>query len=692
MTKKVGLVFLLAMICNCITSHASVSSLWLKYTQAMPENHLMLAHDVFIAKSADAVIKQELQQGLLALGAKQVKFTKQASKAGLAINLVQNDDLGSDGYLIRNNENQIVISGNSSTALLYGVYKYLELLQTTDISVTDFELKEVPTYKNRILNHWDNLDGSVERGYAGRSLWKWDELPQKLSPRYAEYARANASVGINGTVLNNVNANPQILTSEYLYKVKALADVFRPYGIKVYLSVNFASPQVIGGLPTASPKDAQVVAWWNAKVDEIYRLIPDFGGFLVKANSEGQPGPMDFDCTHADGANMLAKALKKHDGIVMWRAFVYNPQGNDRSKQAYDEFMPLDGQFDDNVIVQIKNGAVDFQPREPFSPLFGAMQHTHMMPELQITQEYLGFSTHLVYLAPLFDEFLQSDTYADGKRGASIVNQTTGHAHSAIAGVANIGEDENWCGYTFAQSNWYAFGRMAWNPNQSVRTIASDWTKLTLTHDAQAAEAISTMMMQSREATVNYMTPLGLHHIMGWDHHHGPEPWCYIEGARPDWLPTYYHKADSMGIGFNRSSTGSNATAQYNSPIREMYDSPETCPMRYLLWFHHLDWNHTLYNGNTLWQQLCYQYQEGVDKVREFNNVWGTCKNSVDEKLFVEIEAKLAKHLKEAIWWHDACLLYFQTFSHQPFPQGVEEPQSKLEDLKKIKFDLKHHN
>ncbi|MFV0365611.1 MAG: alpha-glucuronidase family glycosyl hydrolase [Mangrovibacterium sp.] len=689
------------MLFSCDAFCSNISKLWLASEAVASENVSVVPQLTYVSNEIDAIVSEELLHGLEALGIS-TKQTRKLAKANLILDYVNSKSLnfssttgklGTEGYVIKNTGEQIIISGNTSTAILYGVFKYLELLQTTNIADAGFELVEVPTYKNRILNHWDNLDATVERGYAGRSLWKWDELPAMLSPRYVEYARANASVGINGTVLNNVNAHPKILTSEYLHKVKALADVFRPYGIKVYLSVNFASPQVIGGLETASPENAQVMAWWQAKTDEIYGLIPDFGGFLVKANSEGQPGPMDFDCTHADGANMLAKALKKYNGLVMWRAFVYNPQGNDRSKQAYDEFMPLDGQFDDNVLIQIKNGPVDFQPREPFSPLFGAMQHTHMMPELQLTQEYLGFSTHLVYLPTLFREFLQADTYARGEQGATVVNQTANHAQSAIAGVANIGEDANWCGYTFAQSNWYAFGRMAWNPNQDIREIASDWTKLTLTSDAKAVENISTLMMQSREATVNYMTPLGLHHIMGWDHHHGPEPWCYIEGARPDWLPTYYHKADSLGIGFNRSCTGSNATAQYNSPLQEMYDSPELCPLPYLLWFHHLSWNYTLNNGNTLWQQMCYQYQSGVDKVREFNEIWKSCEQNInDAQLYAEVSAKLAKHLEEAIWWHDACLLYFQTFSNQPFPKGVEKPASRLEDLKRIRFDLKHHN
>ncbi len=682
------------------------SSLWLSHNGYLFKDNLSVAPATIYVQDNEIgeILTSEFKRGMKSFVNVECRVIKNPSKANLIIAfcnskvakdmllLDETENLGEEGFLIKNVGQQYIISGNTSVALLYGVYKYLELFQTSNINKEGIISKEIPAYRNRILNHWDNLDGTVERGYAGRSLWKWNDLPAKISPRYEAYAQANASVGINGTVLNNVNANPEILTPEYLLKVKALADVFRPYGIKVYLSINFASPQVIGGLSTSSPKDEKVQTWWQAKVDEIYELIPDFGGFLVKANSEGQPGPMDFGCNHADGANMLARTLKKYNGLIMWRAFVYNPQGNDRAKQAYDEFMPLDGKFDDNVIVQIKNGPVDFQPREPFSPLFGALEKTHMMPELQLTQEYLGFSTHMAYLPTLFKEFLQADTYAHGKSGSTVVAQTANHPQSAIAGVANIGEDANWCGYLFAQANWYAFGRMAWNPKQDIRNLAKDWVCQSLTTNRLAIEEIATMLMQSREAIVNYMTPLGLHHIMGWDHHHGPEPWCYIEGARPDWLPSYYHRADSLGIGFNRSSTGSFATAQYNSPLKEMYNSPQTCPTTYLLWFHHLPWDYNLENGNSLWQQMCYQYQEGVDKVREFNEVWKKQKNHIDEQLYAEVSGKLSQQLEEAIWWHNACLLYFQTYSRQPFPKGVEEPVHKLEDLKKIKFDMKHHN
>ncbi len=606
-------------------------------------------------------------------------------------------ELDADGFIIKYiaEKEQLLITANSGKGILYGVFHYLRLLKTETIEWQELNVVQKPDYQKRILNHWDNLDGSVERGYAGRSIWQWDSLPQTISPLYKQYARANASIGINGAVLNNVNANPQILTKEYLYKTKIIADQLRPYGIQVYLSVNFASPAVLGNLPDSNPKDAKVVQWWKDKVSEIYAQIPDFGGFLVKANSEGQPGPMDYGCTHADGANMLADALKPYGGMVMWRAFVYNPSGNDRAKQAYDEFMPLDGQFHSNVIIQVKNGPVDFQPREPFSPLFGAMQKTAIMPELQITQEYLGFSDHLVYLGTLYHEFLQTDTYAKGK-GSTDVKTTDGslfkHDYSAIAGVANIGLDTNWCGHPLAQANWYVFGRLAWNANAEVSKIAEEWIEQTITNQTEAVAAIKSIMMRSRETTVNYMTPLGLHHLMGWDHHYGPEPWCTIEGARPDWLPTYYHKADSLGIGFNRSSTGTNAVAQYFEPVRTLFDNEDSCPLEFLLWFHHVAWNKRLSTGNILWNELCLKYQKGVDEVKDFQREWEDLKPYVQPELFEKVQHKLRIHVREAIWWHDACLLYFQQFSKMPFPDGVDLPIHNLSDLKELKFNIKHHN
>lgn len=589
-----------------------------------------------------------------------------------------------EGFHIRRTADKLTITSPGETGLLYGVYHLLRLqdmhncdqLRKVETRMQEEGITENPAYSLRILNHWDNLDRTVERGYAGQSLWNWDELPGTLSPRYEAYARINASIGINGTVLNNVNASPQILSTVYLEKVQALADVFRPYGIRVYLSVNFASPMVLDNLSTADPLDKNVIRWWKKKVKEIYRLIPDFGGFLVKANSEGQPGPCDYNRTHAEGANMLADALKPYQGIVMWRAFVYSANDADRAKQAYQEFQPLDGRFCDNVIVQIKNGPIDFQPREPYNPLFGAMPKTAQMVEFQITQEYLGFSNHLVYLAPMWKEFFRFVPPSSLK---------------AIAGVANTGTDANWCGHPFAQSNWYAFGRLAWNPALTSEEIANEWLKQTFSHDRNFIEPVSRMMLESREAVVNYMMPLGLHHLFAWGHHYGPEPWCHIPDARPDWLPSYYHRADAEGIGFNRSTEGSNATAQYCDSLGKLYDNPTTCPEEYLLWFHHLPWTHRMKSGRTLWEELCLHYDCGVRQVRNFQKTWDSMEKYIDGERFKEVQQRLDIQVSDAIWWKDACLLYFQEYAKQPIPQNIESPIHNLEDLKRIALPISNY-
>ena len=580
-----------------------------------------------------------------------------------------------DGFAITSSEHQVRILSSTEAGLLYGVYSLLRMQAAGQVTVP-LSVTEQSVYDLRILNHWDNLDGTVERGYAGRSLWNWEELPGTLSPRYEAYARANASVGINGTVLNNVNASPQVLATGSLEKVKALADVFRPYGIKVYLSVNFASPIQLGKLDTADPLDKEVIRWWRRKVKEIYTLIPDFGGFLVKANSEGQPGPCDFGRTHAEGANMLADALKPYGGIVMWRAFVYSPTDSDRAKQAYLEFMPLDGQFHDNVIVQIKNGPIDFQPREPYSPLFTAMKQTSMMVEFQITQEYLGFSNHLAYLAPLWEEFF---------------GEVRPDRLKAVAGVANIGTDVNWCGHHFAQANWYAFGRLAWNPSLTSDRIADEWLRQTFTSQPAFVRPVKEMMLQSREAVVNYMMPLGLHHQFAWGHHYGPEPWCSVPGARPDWLPSYYHKADKEGIGFDRSSKGSDAVSQYPDSLRQIYNDKATCPEIYLLWFHHVPWQHQMKSGRTLWGELCHVYDRGVRQVRGFQEVWDSVEPFVDVRRFREVQSKLKIQMRDAVWWKDACLLYFQTFSGMPIPAGIERPVHELEDMKRFRLEISNY-
>ena len=583
--------------------------------------------------------------------------------------------LGKDGYTINVENGTTVLRSMSETGLLYAAYHLLRL-QACGEDCSRLDIKEKPMNDIRILNHWDNPDGTIERGYAGRSLWKWDELPAKISPRYAEYARANASIGINGTVLNNVNASPEALSSDNLKKVKTLADIFRPYGIKVYLSVNFATPIKLGGLATADPLNSNVAEWWKQKVHEIYSMIPDFGGFLVKANSEGQPGPCDYHRTHAEGANMLASALKPYGGIVMWRAFVYSPSDADRAKQAYLEFKPLDGKFLDNVIVQVKNGPIDFQPREPYSPLFGAMPHTQLMVEFQVTQEYLGHSNHLAYLAPMWKEFYSYYGPSDMK---------------AAAGVTNIGDDTNWCGNNLAQSNWYAFGRLAWNPALSSEEIAREWLAQTFTADSRFVRPMTEVMMQSREAVVDYMMPLGLHHIFAWGHHYGPEPWCEIEGARPDWLPTYYHRADKEGLGFDRTTDGSDAVSQYPDSLAAVFNSIDSCPDEFLLWFHHVPWKHEMKSGRTMWDELCLHYQRGVDAARGFRDTWKDMSPYVDAERHAAVAHRFDIQASDAVWWKDACLEYFRTFSHMKYPAGVEKPRFSLKKLKKVKLPIDNY-
>jgi len=600
-------------------------------------------------------------------------------------------EVNGEGFVIRtavyNKKKIILIAGNEDTGVLYGIFRFLQLLQQHQ-QIAELNIESSPQTAIRVLNHWDNLDRTVERGYAGFSLWNWHTLPGYLSQQYTDYARANASVGINGTVLTNVNANALALTPGYLVKVAALAGVFRPYGIRVYLTARFSAPIDIGGLKTADPLDPEVIRWWNDKADEIYGYIPDFGGFLVKANSEGQPGPQNYGRTHADGANMLADALAPHNGIVMWRAFVYdNNVPEDRAKQAYSEFTPLDGKFRENVLIQIKNGPVDFQPREPFHPLFGAMPHSQVMPEFQITQEYLGFSTHLVYLAPLFEECLKADTYARGP-GTTVGKIISGEGEdkklTGMAGVANTGTDRNWTGHPFGQANWFAFGRMAWNPKASSADIAREWIQMTISSDKETVSGISEMMMSSRESAVNYMTPLGLHHIMGEGHHYGPAPWVHT--GRPDWTSVYYHRADTEGIGFDRTRGGSNAISQYFTPLDEIYNDPARCPENLLLWFHHLPWDHRLSSGRTLWEELCYRYYEGAATVSSYILYWNTLDGKIDGEVFDQVKSLLLIQEKEAAWWRDACLQYFRTFSGRPLPPDLKEPGHPLDFYMNLKF------
>ncbi len=684
--------------------------LWLVYDkiedEAVRQRYMNLIQGwLVIDNSATAeVVKSELRLALDGLFGTRIPQLKHEENnflvAGTTTTLVDQypeirkhtKNLSAEGYALctvrRKGKSITVVAGGSPTGMLYGTFHLLRLLQMHK-PIDDLEIIMNPRTKVRILNHWDNLDGTVERGYAGFSIWDWHKLPDYIDPRYLDYARANASIGINGTVLTNVNANALVLTPHYLEKVKALAEIFRPYGIKVYLTARFSAPIEIGGLKTADPLDEEVRTWWKNKVDEIYRLIPDFGGFTVKANSEGQPGPQNYGRSHADGANMLAEALAPHHGIVMWRAFVYdNNVPVDRTKQAYDEFKPLDGSFLDNVMIQVKNGPLDFQPREPFHPLFGAMPKTPLMMEFQITQEYLGQATHLVYLAPMYEECLDADTYSKGKGstvGKVVDGSVDGHSLTGMAGVANIGTDRNWCGHPIAQSNWYAFGRLAWDPTLGSAEIAEEWIRMTFGNDDAVVETLKSIMMASHEITVQYMTPLGLHHIMGYGHHYGPGPWVR-EKPRQDWTSVYYHKADEGGIGFNRSSTGTNALEQYAPEVRKLYNSPETCPDEYLLWFHHLPWDHKMRSGRILWDELAFTYHRGADSVRWMLRQWDTLREKIDPTQFRHVQQFLTIQEKEARWWRDACLAYFQQFSKRPIPKGLEAPAHSAEYYEKLEF------
>ena len=691
--------------------------LWLKYdliqNKTQRQQYLKLLTRINLYGNSDTIkaIKQELALALPNLLGKNIPISINNSKLntgdkGLIIQKANDalinkyqlqekiSQLGEQGFLIqtvavnKSLRKNILITANSDIGLLYASFHFIQLLQTQK-NITDLALVSAPKINIRMLNHWDDLDRHVERGFAGQSIWDWHKLPDYKEQRYLDYARANASIGLNGTVLNNVNANSLILTPAYLEKVKALADIFRPYGIKVYLSIKFSSPQQIGGLSTSDPLDSNVQQWWQDKAKEIYQSIPDFGGFLVKANSEGQPGPGDYQRTHAEGANMLAKALAPFGGNVIWRAFVYSHEDKtERSLQAYNEFVPLDGKFEKNVSIQVKNGPIDFQPREPFSPMFGAMPKTPLAMEFQITQEYLGFSTHLVYLATLFEEVLDTDTLVHGQ-GSTIAKVIDGSLHqlplSIIAGVANIGSDRNWTGHIFGQASWYAFGRLAWDHQLNSATIAQDWIKMTLTHDTKAVASISNFMMNSRETLVNYMTPLGLHHIMDTGHHYGPGPWVDNLG-REDWNPVYYHRADEQGLGLNRTSTGTNAVAQYAKPWQEIFSDPNKTPQALLLWFHHLAWDYKMPSGNSLWHELVSHYYAGVEAVEQMEKDWLTLADKIEPNQFNQVKMALAIQVKEAKWWRDACVLYFQTFSKQPLPNGFALPEKTLEYYQTLKF------
>jgi len=680
--------------------------LWLRYAELPAEvRDLVAGRFVFIeppvrGSPTQAVAVEELQDGLSRLIGDShppvtatpnrgtdtdggVIFGTEESLAERGLRLEIESD-SPDAYVVRSARvdgyDSTLIAGNSDVAQLYAVFALLRYLAMAG-DPTQINLESSPGIQYRLLNHWDNLDRSIERGYAGQSLWDWTTLPEYRDRRYRDYARANASIGINGTVLNNVNARADSLTVPYIAKAAALAEEFRPYGIRVYLSARFSAPIDIGGLSTSDPLDPAVRAWWRDKTAEIYDVIPDFGGFLVKANSEGQPGPQDFGRTHADGANMLAEAVARYGGIVMWRAFVYsdtNPE--DRAKQAYNEFMPLDGEFADNVIIQVKNGPIDFQPREPFHPLFGAMEETPLMVEFQVTKEYLGFASHLVYLAPLYEELLSADTLIRG-RGSNVARVADGSLHghelTAMAGVANTGTDRDWTGSTFNQANWYAFGRMAWNPDLTAESIADEWLSQTFTSDEVFVEAATELMLLSREAPVNYMTPLGLAHLMATGHHYGPGPWVSSLG-RPEWNPVYYHQADADGIGFDRTATGSDAISQYAARVSRRFADPDSVGDEFLLWFHHLPWTYELDESVTLWETLERRYDLGVAQVEEMQQRWVALEPYVDAERFAKTSELLQIQLREARWWRDACIEFFRSVSGLPLPPGVTPPEHSL--------------
>jgi alpha-glucuronidase len=673
-------------------------SMWLRYENV--ENNDLLEqykdrlNSVVLSGSSETinVLKDELRIALSGLISEMPDFKKVPGEDGtLVIGTPKTSKLiaslgkkylnnlravGDEGYLVTTKrvkgKKLIVISANTDIGLLYGTFHLLRLMQTRK-SISNLNILEVPKVEFRIANHWDNLDRSVERGYAGLSIWDWEALPDEKSDRYKNYARFCSSIGINSVVINNVNANEQFISTEYLRKISVLANIFRPYGVKVFVAINFNSPQTLGNLKTADPLNQEVNKWWEHKVDEIYKFIPDLGGFLVKADSEGQPGPNTYGRTHADGANMLAKALKPHDGLVMWRAFVYGKKQKDRIREAYDEFKPFDGKFDDNVILQVKKGPLDFMPREPFSPLFGAMKHTNTMIEFQITQEYLGNEFHLLYKGGMYDEILQSDTYAEGKHtyvGEIISGEVYDYNHTGMAGVINPGMTENWTSHPFVQSSWYAFGRLAWNYDQDPWEIAEDWIAMTFSNEKDVKNNILEIMKISEEAGVNYREPLGLTHI-GSATHYGPAPWSKRSKS--------FHRASKDGIGFDRSTSGSKAVSQYYEPLESRFNNVDSVPEDLLLWFHHVGWDHEMKSGNSLWEELVAHYYLGVEQVDLMQDLWNSLKGKIDQERFALVTSLLEVQIKDAVRWRNSCLLYFQNFSEEEIPKKYEQPAYELQ-------------
>jgi alpha-glucuronidase len=663
--------------------------LWLRYaaSEDTVDNYRKVVQQIHVAGNSATckIIGDELQNAAKAMLGNAVRLGQEDVEEGTVLvgtsgnsTLIRDLNWGSDlesvgdeGYILRStrieNKPVTVIAANSEIGALYGSFHFLRLMQCAQ-PIDALDIVEEPALNLRLMNHWDNPTGTIERGYAGRSLWQWNKLPEELSPRYADYARSCASIGINGAVINNVNTDPRILLPDTLRKVAALADVWRPYGVRMYLSVNFASPVRLGGLETADPLDQGVMDWWKAKADEIYGLIPDFGGFLVKANSEGQPGPKTYGRTHAEGANMLADALAPHKGNVMWRAFVYDVEVDpDRVKRAYLEFTRLDGQFRPNVAVQIKNGPLDFQPREPFHPLFGGMKQTPVIAEIQPTQEYLGQARHLVYLGTMWKEFLDADTHAKGS-GSTVAKVLAGKVYpshiTGMVAVTNPGTDANWCGHHFSQSNWYAFGRLAWNAALSAEEIADEWTRMTFSNNKRTVKVIRDMMMSSHETFVNYTMPLGLHHLIG-GNHYAPMPWNG-QAPRADWTATYYHQAAEDGIGFDRTRTGSGAVEQYHPPLCDMFEDITRCPEEFLLWFHRCPWDYRMESGKTLWKELCARYARGVKQATALQKTWKSLKKDIDPRRHREVSERLVIQVEHANKWREQILEYFGGFSKLP--------------------------
>ncbi len=690
---------------NINTSPEDGYRMWLRYEKVQDDDLILEYRNnlkgILLTSTSNIMnsVREELDSGLSGLLDTEIERktkvdtegvlivgTPENSKIIRSLNLKSElEPLGNDGFLIKTKKIKghrvIVIAANKDIGLLYGTFSFLKLLQTYQ-PINNLSIISKPKIQCRVVNHWDNANRSVERGYAGISLWDWGTLSYYKDPRYTDYARINASIGINGTVINNVNADVRFITPYFLERIAVLADIFRAYGIKTYLSINFNSPQLLGGLNTADPLNPDVQSWWREKVKEIYSYIPDFGGFLVKADSEGQPGPNTYGRTHAEGANMLARALEPFGGIVMWRAFVYGDHQKDRIREAYDEFVPMDGQFDDNVILQIKKGPLDFMPHEPFSPLFGTMPNTNTMAEFQITQEYLGNAYHLVYKGPMYTDILNSDTYAKGKGttvGDILEGKVFDYQLTGMAGVINPGNARNWTGHPFVQSSWYSFGRLAWDYTQNATELAEEWIRMTFSNDEDVVEKIKEIMMVSTEAAVNYREPLGLTHI-GTGSHYGPAPWSDRS--------KYFHQANEQGIGFDRTKTGSDAIAQYKPELRDKYANPDSTPEDLLLWFHHLPWSYQLPSGQTLWEALVRKYYKGVDEVEQMQKDWNNLEGRIEHERFNHVKALLEIQKRDAVQWRNSCVLYFQSLSKMPLPDDLKTPQFSLDYYKKMEKQI----